>query len=716
MVTSNSRSTNACEACRRRKVKCSGEQPCHGCIKRNWECIYSHTGRMRYSQAQVKKLLDTIRDYEERLATRGGGDITGPLPSSSAPDPDPSRSLGQPEPTSPNNSTTLGNHIPEERPSEVLPYDESVDGISPATDLTSGPAFESQVRSLLDRSKAHRPVSSGGYQGHRGPDALVGRWATVRELVEGVKDAEIASLEESHQLLDQFLYYLGVSQHFFDPRSFSDSMVLLFQTPESREEQKQTTWYTEYLLVMAMAKLMDVERPTSEPPGADLFAEALRRVPPMQSLGEEGVIAVEILALVATYLQWCDRRHDAYLYIGLALRLAIALGCSLPEDEQTCLPSQSAHRVRLWWTVYIRLSSGLGLAGGADERQLRSGFPRHAVGFTSPVAIIINVRIARITDEIMCSLYGNNSITQLELVRKIQAVLQELYNIGRSFPHSLVLDFNHPLGRVTRTGSSLYLMLFQAIILCTRPILLRRVRLEVQRQQESLPLEPMPEVLARLCETCYEASTRSLAILYSLQQQRIIPRYGFFDLDATFSAAFVLVMAGFAENVKEQPPPALDQAFQVLEFLSRAGNLAAEQRFHDIAQSCSHVWPNYVFQSAPRGTQTREIGSAIDRAQRAVPRQGLTRSSGLYPSAALPYASMAQDSGQYYPDESGLLESWNHDENSNGAFDIQGDWGFDLTGEAEGIYSSFHNPTMPLTGVDYMDWLEIEKVFNTEGT
>jgi hypothetical protein len=39
--------------------------------------------------------------------------------------------------------------------------------------------------------------------------------------------------------------------------------------------------------------------------------------------------------------------------IGLALRLAIALGCNLPENEQSCLPSQSAHRVRLWWTVYM---------------------------------------------------------------------------------------------------------------------------------------------------------------------------------------------------------------------------------------------------------------------------------------------------------------------------------------------------------------------------
>ena len=45
-------------------------------------------------------------------------------------------------------------------------------------------------------------------------------------------------------------------------------------------------------------------------------------------------------------------------------------------------------------------------------------------------------------------------------------------------------------------------------------------------------------------------------------------------------------------------------------------------------------------------------------------------------------------------------------------FDMQGDWNLDLSGEAEGIYSSFHNPTLPLTGVDYIDWLEIEKVFN----
>jgi hypothetical protein len=54
-------------------------------------------------------------------------------------------------------------------------------------------------------------------------------------------------------------------------------------------------------------------------------------------------------------------------------------------------------------SISRRLSSGLGLAAGADERQLRTELPRHAVGFQSPIALTINVRIARVTDEIMSS-------------------------------------------------------------------------------------------------------------------------------------------------------------------------------------------------------------------------------------------------------------------------------------------------------------------------
>lgn len=151
-----------------------------------------------------------------------------------------------------------------------------------------------------------------GSRDHRGPHS---HWTSVDTLLEDPIES-LPSLEQSRHLLEQFLFYLGVSQHFFDSRTFSDSLVLLFQNPETREEVERSTWYTEYLLVMAMAKLMDVENPTPHPPGSALFTEALSRLPPLHRLGGEGVIAVEILTLMATYLQWCDRKHDAYLYVG----------------------------------------------------------------------------------------------------------------------------------------------------------------------------------------------------------------------------------------------------------------------------------------------------------------------------------------------------------------------------------------------------------------
>lgn len=270
--------------------------------------------------------------------------ILGPsLSSPRAPDPIPSGPSRRHDSVTPGNPATPGNYLQINQPAEALPYDDSVDGTSPgkfevhiasladqlmahkATDRTSGPAFESQVKSLLHRSKSYVPPASGTYSNTHGPSGPVG-WTSVQGLVDNVDDPSIPSPEESQYLLDQFLYYLGVSQHFFDSRSFSDQMGLLFQTAESQEQQKQTTWYTEYLLVMAMAKLMDVEQPRSQPPGSELFSEALKRLPPLHDYGSEGVIVVEILTLVATYLQWCDRKHDAYIYV-----------CPLPSFFQACI-------------------------------------------------------------------------------------------------------------------------------------------------------------------------------------------------------------------------------------------------------------------------------------------------------------------------------------------------------------------------------------------
>lgn len=177
-------------------------------------------------------------------------------------------------------------------------------------------------------------------------------------------------------------------------------------------------------------------------------------------------------------------------------------------------------------------------------------------------------------------------------------------------------------------------------------------------------------------------------------------------------------MMGFVNKSQHVPPSALNQAFEVLQFLADAGNIAADRRLQDITHSCRRVWHHY-----PRGEhQPRQLDSEQTRIQSTGPNSPLSQPaqrSSTYPASAvstfLPppeYTAVAADRGVCEPKEGTFIDTWMLPDASNVTFDIPGDMNFDLSPEAEGIYSSFYDPALPLTGVDHLDWLEIEKVFD----
>lgn len=169
-------------------------------------------------------------------------------------------------------------------------------------------------------------------------------------------------------------------------------------------------------------------------------------------------------------------------------------------------------------------------------------------------------------------------------------------------------------------------------------------------------------------------------------------------------------MVGFIDGSQDEPPPALTQAYEVLQFLARSGNFAAEQRLQDISQSFSHVWPNHVFNraSADDGSPQTSMGSQHGGYSN-VPSGNRDKRRSGYRSIQPRVDPNIQQNRQ---DESQLLEPWANLLSADAVFGSHDDWNIDLSEEAEDIYSSFNNPTLPLTGVDYMDWLEIEKVLN----
>ncbi|KAJ4124716.1 hypothetical protein NW765_014243 [Fusarium oxysporum] len=654
------RASNACESCRRRKVKCSGSQPCLTCTRHGFECRFGTIARRGYSEAYVQNLVKTIKGLEEKLEEVSRKQSSTPF-------------IGPPM----NRDAVEGDSEPA-REAEMP--------LSPVLTVVSGPAFECSVRTMVrdhvDNQNSHSsPATSIITSAGNGPPKQ-SQWNTAATLVHGSPTPELISQGQSRQLFETFLSLMGVNQHFVDPRAFSDSLDLLYQDEPTRLRQMRTLWYTQYLLVMAVGMLIGSpsESPAS-PPGTSFFAEAIKNIPPTYELGSHGVLAVETLCLAGLYLQWCDRKHDAYVYVGSALRLAMALGCQLPHDEQQGLRSEVNHRVRVWWTAYMldrRLSTGLGFPPGVDGRQLRAELPRPFSGYQHPLPMIINIRIAQTTDEIMASFYGNMTITQTEFVTRIQDTLHNLYEIGRSIPSSLAMDFCNMTTATTRTSASLYLMLFQAIILCIRPILLQRVKDK-------------------------DAATKSIRILSTLRTEKRIALFGYFDLDATFSAAFILTMMGFVQGQDGAPPEGLKQAAGILRHLSRAGNHAAQRRLDELKQFYEQVW-----------------SSASDTERQSWLEEGDSSLGGI------PFTERATlDAGGErvfaVQDESMTTSAWvpwqmGPDQQANPLdFNMPQSFEMDLSHEATDIYSSFNDPTLPLTGVDDVDWAEIGKIFNLGG-
>ncbi|KAF6828981.1 fungal specific transcription factor [Colletotrichum plurivorum] len=583
-----------------------------------------------------------------------------------------------------------------------------------------GPRFEQRVRNLFHENAGNSPEQDAaeGNEHDTTRDApFTPEWGSTEELIKGIPSQTLPNETESNRLLGLFITYMGGNQHFIDQRTFIDNLTLLFQNQATRAKQLESPWFTQYMLVMAMGKLMEADRRVYRgPPGAFYFAEAMKRFPPMHSISEYGICAVEILCLATTYLQWCDRRNDAYFFIGTAVRLALTMGCNLPYAEQQCLPSERTHRTRVWWTAYMldqRISAGLGLPASVDDRQITFDLPGPSPGFESPEALNINVRIARATGEIMTSLYSNGALSQGDLVKKMRSILQSLYDTGRSIPSNIAIDFKSKELLVTRAGASLYLRLFQAIILCIRPILLQKVKDKVQHTQRQM----VTHAISQLCLLCNEAALRTIRILSAMKQNANIhlAPFAFFDLDAAFSAAFVLIMRGFAHknDSTKPPPPELQQAIDVLDYLSQAGNNAASQRLKEIRQFSAHVWASRFLPAEKDGdVPMTEAGSAPRPGGE--PRAGDTATAG------------AGAAGQAQPDPSphSTQPSWDgemfdpaepYGSDTLFGLDLDGSLGHEFGLETESIFRSFNDPSLPLTGVDQLDWAELEKMMAPAG-
>ncbi|EXL98051.1 hypothetical protein NOF04DRAFT_6461 [Fusarium oxysporum II5] len=706
------RTSTACLMCRDKKVKCSGTRPCVYCVKRGLDCVFTRPSRRRlYSVTHIRNLEERVAQYENRddISRAGSGQ---PAPAHSLPSPavvqrPPSLSGSQVEGNASRDGQDTQQQQQQQQPSLAprSPHHEGLEpaatlsprpnpgprALAPGTSLSSSDTFSSELRTLLtERSRPDPgPVSA------RPADATPRSICQSRLGVDKIK--YWPTEDDAHSMLNIVVLNVGISQHLFDVRTFSDNLFSLFNDG-AFDTGVTELWYAECLLVFAIGRLLQAKwDDMSKPPGDEFFHEALKRMPDLSSLRKQGVLGIELMGLSALYLQIADRKDDAYLYASTALRLSLGLSLHKSGSYRSHRRSEAVHRNRLWWSIYMqesrRLAAAVGFPMSILDGEITAAQPTDQIGYQSAAAIAVNAKLAQITGRITTTIYSQSNEEEAAFIKEVQDILQSLRKIenempaeisGGSNPAELILN-EAPLSSSqlssARTTASLHLTVNQNIIYAVRPILLYMARNSFSGGNDLYT--SMSPALRRLADTCVEAARKSLVILHGLCKQDIIAKHAFLDLDCLFSTGFIFVLAVIINSDKAQAYQGIESVRSILTHLSNLGNRAATKRLAEIDQMCA---------SLTLETETPDVEAAQP--------QMLMQPFSFQASGAAPITS-GEPQDQGLTSENAVGEQ---DTVMAGAQDL-GD--IVLEGEDD-LYWIYHNPSLSLTGVEQLDWETLE--------
>ncbi|KAI6914301.1 hypothetical protein KC318_g585 [Hortaea werneckii] len=332
--------SSACRRCHRRKVRCSGGNPCNACRRsnRSEECIYD-SNKPPSTKVRARRVERHASPNDRTTGTfSNGNDYTrddpndlGTLGSQSA-----AHLISSPEqlvsperlaPAEPLATNPAGTRAPW-----------FVDMHVPDTPILVAESSDSAFATRL------RQVSSNVQQSHFPRVDYVSD-----ETLLHFSDAGCAwpNPPRARFLLETTLKRLGSCYHVLLRSTVTAELEQYIQDPNSISLLARSRLWAAFAVGALYATRVSGETF----PGLHYFAQATKI---LYTIPERPLIGmVEIRLLLSFYSLCLNRRHSAYVLAGSAVRLAIVMGLHL-NVPPSLLPDPVAreHRICVWWTAY----------------------------------------------------------------------------------------------------------------------------------------------------------------------------------------------------------------------------------------------------------------------------------------------------------------------------------------------------------------------------
>jgi len=378
--------------------------------------------------------------------------------------------------------------------------------------------------------------------------------------------------------------YIGTIFSFLDEHSFHQRLKHVYASPPDPNSRDDCLVYCQILLVFAFGQMYSVNQWTGNegPPGFHYFKHALQFLPDAREDGS--ILFAEVLAYVAYYMQTINRRDSAYLYIGLALRMAISLGLHQEVLDQEMDAYERERRRRLWWSTYslerlLCVTSGHPISISDDDIDVMLPSPVDGEDPKRAAVLRNYTLLSRILGRIGQDIYRKRRQSGTSLSASIQNIMKSLSEWFAQLPPEVRLDPATDLDRpLSREVVSTYLHYYHCINMTARPLLLYAVQRQMAAnaahgQKTAARWEDglSPDVVS-IIDNAIAAARSSTSILNAASKYNHVATYGFIDGEQAFSAALLLVMVNIAFPYREMNAAAMDTALQVLQSMAEKGN------------------------------------------------------------------------------------------------------------------------------------------------
>ncbi|SCU84692.1 LAMI_0C08504g1_1 [Lachancea mirantina] len=494
------RVTRACDECRKKKVKCDGQQPCIHCTVYSYECTYNQPSkRSATTTATTATTSTTTSTMAPAAGSAANLASAGSTTSRARP---PQKAV-----------RTLQMQLAKYKMlfSQLFPQLPNVENLDVPTFVKVFQNFNKDNQSIRDTIKEYQMIASS--TGNSPTVSVTPDSSENLEGIEGVDGSiqshegrEITILLPPKPVALQFIQvtweHCCVLFRFYHRPSFIQKLDDLYETDPHEYTHEHMQFLPLCYAVMAVGALfsksiqsVDQEQASSssnqflQDEGYKYFIAARKLI---DITNARDLNSIQAMVMLFIFLQCSARLSTCYTYIGVAMRNALREGMhrNLSAEGHGFTLIEIEMRKRLFYTIYkmdVYVNTMLGLPRSISQRDFDQALPleiadeyitetavypeRQGDELSSAGIANHHTKLIMILDNIVAELYPvkkTNNLISHEVVTKLELKLRQWLN---KLPPELIPGIKDVPPKYERANGLLHLSFLQVQVILYRPFI-----------------------------------------------------------------------------------------------------------------------------------------------------------------------------------------------------------------------------------------------------